>query len=314
MQIIANGRDYMPRVQRYGLAASLGTLGDRLTFSIPTDSTDPLPPEIDLGAAVRLAGDAKSLSYFDGIITSRRYTDTAREFTAYDFCYYLNKSQICIQFPKQRTDRAIAQLWNELGIKFTRLPPMQGVIEAITYIKTPSAILRTLLDFEQDVSGVEYFPVADGYGVIDILPVGYLRSGLTLTGISSPVMADSLDEMRNRIYYAIKSDDTVNVTAEAADEASIARYGQIAEYIIDSAEPIYTAAVAAQRLARKRVPLPTGELTALGDWTASVGSIIAVDDAVTGLKGDFIIDAVTHDVTDGLHLMTLGLSQRGGAV
>ena len=41
--------------------------------------------------------------------------------------------------------------------------------------------------------------------------------------------------------------------------------------------------------------------------------IIAVDDAVTGLRGNFIIDAVTHDVTDGLHLMTLGLSQRGGA-
>lgn len=313
MQMIANGRDYMPRISRYGLAASLGTLGDRLTFSIPTDPTDPDPPEIELGAAVRLSGDAKSLVYFDGIITARRHTDTAREYTAYDFCYYLNKSQICIQFPEQRTDRAIAQLWAALGIKYTRLPAMQGVLEAITYIKTPSAILGTLLDFERDISGVEYFPAADGYGTINILPVGYLRSGLTLSGISSPVMADSLDEMRNRIYYAIKSDDIVTLTAEAADEASIARYGQIAEYIVDSAEPIYTAAVADRRLARKRVPLPTGELTALGDWSASVGSVIAADDAVTGLRGDFIIDAVTHDVNDGLHLMTLGLSQRGGA-
>lgn len=312
MQLIVNGSDLMPRVSRYGLSSSLGTLGDRLTFAIPTDSTDRSPPGADLGAAVRLAGDARSLVYHDGIITARRYTDTSREFTAYDFCYYLNKSPICIQFPEQRVDRAIAQLWDELGIKYTRLPRMQGVIEAVTYIKTPSAILSTLLEFERDVSGVEYFAAANGYGKIDILPVGYLRTGLVLRAVSSPVMSDSLDAMRNRIYYAIKSDDTVNVTAEAADEASIAQYGQIAEYIIDSAEPIYTAQIAQQRLACKRIPLPTGELTVLGDWSATIGTVIAVDDPVTQLVGDFIIDAVTHDVHDDVHLMTLGLSKRGG--
>lgn len=310
MQMIVNHTNLMPYISRYGLSASLGTLGARVTFTMPTDSTASQPPSVALGDPVRLYDSEFYRTIFDGIVTARRYTDTTREITAYDFCYYLNKSQICMQFPEQRTDRAIAQMWDYLGIKRTNLPRMQGVISAVTYVKTPSEILRALLEFEQDVSGVEYFAVASGYGKIDIQPVGYYRTGIALEAVSSPVLSDSLDDVRNRIYYAIKSDDTVSVTAEAADEVSIARYGQIAEYIVDSAEPIYTATIAQNRLAQKRIPLQSGEITVLGNWQAQIGRTIAVEDKVTGLAGDYILDTVTHDVTDGLHLMTLGLAQR----
>ena len=314
MRIISNDIDYMPRAQRVGLTSSLGTLGSRMTFSCPTDPTDTAPPDLKLGDAVQLwDADAPSLTVFRGIITARKFTETAREFTAYDDCYYLNKSQICLQFPEQRTDRAIAQLWDYLGIRRINLPRMQGVIASVVYVKTPAEILRSLLEFEQDVSGVEYYAVHAGYGIIDIQPVGQYRTGITLQKLSAPVLSDSLDEVRNRIYYAIKDDSGISVSAEAADEASIARYGQIAEYIIDGAEPTYTSTIAEQRLARKRVPLQNGEITLPGDWRAEIGKIIAVEDAVTGLSGDYVIDAVSHDIYDGMHLMTLGLSQRGGA-
>ena len=73
-----------------------------------------------------------------------------------------------------------------------------------------------------------------------------------------------------------------------------------------------TATIAQNRLAQKRIPLQSGEITVLGNWRAEIGKTIAVNDSATGLSGDYIIDTVVHDVSDGLHLMTLGFTQRGG--
>ena len=318
LQLIVNGVDITPAATVLTLDSSLDVLGDCVKFAIPwSDLARYNIAPIGLGQTVQLNSGYSRV--FDGVVTSREHTETSRAYIAYDFCYYLNKSKIFIQFDAGvAVSEAIAKLWDTLGITRVNLPRMSTPVsvEKTTYFtETPSQILKKLLAIETNVTGIEYYAYASQYGRIDIEPVGYMETAVPdLRTMSAPRYKQTLDDMRNSVQVVVGNvnDLTDPLGGSIENGLSTRTYGTIREIInLDEDEAAFAEIIARMTLRRKAYPLDNGEVTVLGDWRALRGKRLNIQEPVTGFNNTFVIRAVTHSVNPAVppHTMTMTVEE-----
>lgn len=315
LTLAVNGIDITPAVTVLTLDSSLDTLGDCLKFAVPwSDLARYNIAPIGLGQQVRLTSGGTKV--FNGIVTSREHTETARAYTAYDFCYYLNKSNLFIQFDAGvPVSKAIAKMWDVLGVSRTNLPNMSTPvsIEKTTYFtETPARILRKLLAIETSVTGVEYYAYANGSGGIDIEPVGYYETQIPdLRTMSAPRYQQTLDDMRNSVQVVVGNvnDLTDPLGGAIEDGLSVRTYGMIREVIsLDEEESQFAEAIARKTLMRKHFPLDGGDVTVLGDWRVLRGRRLEIREPVVGFNNTFVVRSVTHIVDPAVPLHTMKMT------
>ncbi len=310
MRLIVNGNDITRAVISLELNSFLTTLGDTLEFDIPySDLIKYNIAEIQVGDKVELYDDHQ---IFRGLITAYNNDLSLRAYTAHDFCYYLNKSKIIMQFNEgDSISDAIKQLWDKVGVTYVNLPQMRGIIgeDDTFYKQTPAEILKTLLQKEEDVSGITYYAYNNGVGRrIDINEVGLYKVSFSVDteAISDPTKEANLDDVKNSyIYYDTETDEEA---ASYRDESSIKRYGLLQE-IIEGSDSDNAAEAVKNRTWMTRNLLPKGNITTIGNWYCLRGYKVTLKEKVTGLVGDYIIEGVTHHYDDTGHFMTLDLKQ-----
>ena len=294
LNFVIGGKQYYPLGVTYD--KSMSQLGAKVKASIPlSDKGENIT--VELGDLVKVYEDWHQ--YFWGTVTSIERTDRLLTLTAYDTCYYLNRSQKIMQFTGMTVSEALAALFKECGLFNHHCPDMPTLIDTVCYIQSPAQIAKKLIQAEIDANGGEYYLDSSSFNSVDIYRVGELSSDASLTAIISPTKEESIDDMRNRVSLIVSDGTGYSVTETASDERSITKYGLLHEYVKVSSDASGAVATAQNRLRSLSRILADGTITVKGNWAlTAVGKRIKITEPVSSLTGEYVITSVSHKLGD----------------
>lgn len=199
-----------------------------------TDSTDTLAMSLSFewiaegymlenGDKIIVTDDGERI--FNGIVTTISYEMNQRySVIAYDYAFYMNKSEITIQFINICADQAIQQLCNKVGVPIGSICSIKTTISKIYYGETPSYILKDILNAAYDETGKNYrFEMRNNALYVDdirTLKID-LSDELKYAEISGQ---KSIEDMKNSIVVMVQ-DDTNYIYCRTEDSESISKYG-----------------------------------------------------------------------------------------
>ena len=308
MDILIGGQSTSNWLTSIQLKRSLSSLGACLIFKMQNDDKY-RPPAPNVGDRVSLTDGG--VTRFAGKVTETTETPNIITVTAYDECYYLNKSKVTIQFADSiTTSEAIIALCEKIGVKISHLPLLQNPVNKLFYASAPSDIISDLLEEQESMFGGKYYLTSESASSIAIRQLGSLSAGVTLSAITDAARTVSLDGVKNRVTLLVKDGDNYTVSETASNVSSISQYGLLHEYIVTSLDADTAIAYAQNKLNELSTMLDEGEITILGDWRLTqAGSRLTVVEPITRLSGEYIIESVMHNVADGHHETTLSLKR-----
>lgn len=294
LNFVIGGKQYYPLEVRY--EKSMSQLGAKVQARFPLSDIGE-NVSVELGDLVKVYEDWHQ--YFWGTITSIERNGSELTLTAYDTCYFLNRSKKIMQFSGMTVSEALAALFKECGLFNHHCPDMPTLIDSICYVQSPAQIAKKLIQAEVDANGGEYYLESVSFNSVDIYKVGEFECGAKLTAIISPLKEVSLDDMRNRVSLLVSDGTGYSVTETASDEASIAKYGLLHEYVSISSDASAAVVTAQNRLKSLSRILADGSVTVRGDWAlTAVGQRISVTEPISGLTGEYVITSITHKLGD----------------
>lgn len=296
---------------------SIDTLGMQLDFSVAYSNERYFPKfSIDPGDIAVFKNETE---IFRGIVTSKSYAREEQTITAFDFCFYLNKSKVVKQFNSINASDAITQLCETLNIKVGGVDKMETLINHIYYDKTAAEIIEDILEQETAETGKKYIKEMQGDSfyifertskiitpqfkpAINIAPFdAWLAAG-------EPSRELSIEDMRNSILIVSGNEKSVRTIASAKDENSINKYGLLQEIeSVDEKNLNKAQNTADNKLKELNVVKETVSIELLGDDTARAGRVIYLEEETSGIKGKYIINSCSHTLSGGVHTMSLEL-------
>lgn len=283
------------------------TLGQTLSFEIPFDETGSLLPKpfIDPGDKVTLRYKSKII--FFGIVEDESRNGRAPiKYTCFDLAFYLNKSEITIQFRDQMAHTALEDICKRYDIK-CKITSIPVKIKQIYNGKIVSEVIKDILNIAEQKTGKKYRFEMQG----DTFVVFHWRDmhvKVNVQWISNPQRNRSIGNMRNKVQVVASDEKKIKTFAEAKDEGSIKKYGLLTKVeTIDEKEKAKAQQVANNLLKELNRIQETGSVALLGNYEARAGRLLTLNEPVTGLIGDYFITDAQHSISNGIHLMTLSL-------
>ncbi|MEG0259172.1 MAG: hypothetical protein RR595_05790 [Lysinibacillus sp.] len=285
---------------------SIDTLGTQLTFTLGY-GTD----VIWKGWEIALEGRIVTLFYnntivFTGIcVAIDRDGATPRKVTAFDYAFYLNKSDTIIQFKKIPASQALKKLLDKAKVQSSIVNITHQITH--TYRTNPAEILKDILSQATAATGIKYFFEMRGK-VLHIFTAISMGREYTNLDVISPKRSTSIEEMRNSILVVSNKEDSVKVEASAQDAKSISGYGLLQKvHEIDENEVAKAKNVANQQLKALNKVGETASLRLRGDINLRAARIIQVKEPVTGLIGSRLITNCANVIESGNHFVDLTL-------
>ncbi len=297
---------------------NVDTLGMQLDFSVGFSSERYFTKFIiECGDIVLLKNECE---IFRGIIINKNYNSMFEQsFTAFDFCFYLNKSKPIKQFNKINAAAAIKQLCDDSNIEIGSIPPMKVSVKHIYYDKSVSEIIEDILQQEMNETGKKYlkeirenkFYIFERYSQI---VTGMFKPAINIAefdiinAISNPNRTLSIEEMKNSILIISGGEKSVRVLGKAKDDISISKYGLLQEVeTIDEKDKSKAKNIAEKKLKELNKVAETASIELLGADNIRAGRVIFVKEDYTGLNGDYLIKSCSHTLSDGMHTMSVEL-------
>lgn len=308
--LTADGVNLSAVVTEITLEDATDTLGASLSFKIPWGDTLSYSGSVPtLGAQIALYEDGTSV--FAGVVTAEEIAEQSRSYTAHDFCWYLNKSKITVQFAAITVAQAIYATLDEVGVQVRVNPDMYAQVEETCYCEAPSTILSRLLERQSDNDGEEYHIYASKT-MENMLIVERLGSitppHMTLAEITSPQNSKSLEDVVNRVEYVTGDSSGYTHTGIYAENAdSVERYGMIQEIIIAGDEDKDAQTIVSTRVSRKSEPIPHVTVECAGNFSLRAGVKIPVYAPTVEASGDYIVERVRNEIREGEHRMSVTL-------
>jgi len=297
-----------------------------MEFDINWSDTKLLPVNpCDLGDVVILTKDGQEVNR-GVIVTEGRSGRGAMKYTVYDYAWYLGKSKSVYQFNKISASQAITKILNDFGMLIGSVPEMGTLIDEIYIEKSPAEIIDDIYKLHERASGKRY-NVEMRQGKIyfeemkDLVIKGTFKLAENVAAIdvlSNPLGADrtrTIESMRNRVKILIENDDKdktkpkYEVVATSQDENLIKKYGLLEEVfkidVEDAAKAREVSRILLQRLGKVH---ETNSIRLMGDIAFKAGRLFDVTEPITGMKGQFMITAVKHEVKNQIHTMQLELA------
>lgn len=296
------------------LSNSLDQLGASLTFSLPWSD------QAGKNIASPTLGDTISLvSYigingglvFSGVVTDVENQPDRRKITCHDFCWYLNKTKVTIQFSGVSVTEAIRALWDECGISVSRMAKIETIVSETCYCETPAGILNKLLTEAENDTGKRYYAYAEqgNRHVINVEQVGADKTHGVFTEIVSPTKKLSLDDVVNHaVYISGDSSGYYDTGVSAEDAESIAKYGRITDLIIAEEEDISAQKIVETRVRSKSTPKATATLEGAG-WFPRPGQRIDWSDSTVDASGEWVVEEMSVKWSGGEARLHVQLSE-----
>lgn len=290
-----------------GWSSNKDTLGQELTFEMPFDETGGYFPKdfINPGSKVILKYKSE-LIFFGTVIDEEANGRSPRNFKCLDLAFYLNKSKITIQFNNKPADKAIEELLKRFNVKCT-ITNIPVQIKKIYKAEVVSDILKDILSIAESQTGNKYrFEMRGDTLVVFNWRDIYLKTNVQWVG--NPIRKRSIENMRNSIEIIADSEKSSKIIASAKDSSNIKKYGLLQEsQTIDEKELSKAKNVANKLLKELNRIQESGSVSLLGNYNARAGRLITLNEPITGLSGDYFIISAQHTISNGIHLMDLGL-------
>lgn len=297
---------------------SIDTLGMQLDFNVVVSNDRYFPKfSVEVGDIVILRNE---FEIFRGIIVTKNFNGISEVgITAFDFCFYLNKSKIIKQFNSINASLAISQLCSEVNIKVGSIDSMRSLIKHIYYNKTIAEIIEDILEQETQETGKKYIKEMQG----DSFYI-FERTAKPITATFKPAIniepfdvtlaignlskTLSIEEMKNSIMIISGDEKSVRVLAIAKDEAGIQKYGLLQEVeSIDDKDKNKVQNIADNKLKELNKIKESLNITLLGDNRARAGRVLSLIEENTNINGKYLIKSCNHSISGGNHTMTLEL-------
>lgn len=291
-------------------------LGEEITFDIAFNDVTFFPKNpCDLGDVVIFKNGEKEITRAIIVDENKNGRDPV-SYTAFDYAFYLNKSSTFRQFKKMRADQCIRKIVNDFNVPIGNIIPINFNIDKIYIDETPSDIIKDVLDQARKKLGVKFL-MEMRQGKLYIEKQGDLTIKANfrhypvpgqydaMTAISNPSKTRSIVEMKNSIQI-VSSDDKLILTRD--DTPMINKYGRLQQVVkLDKDEKKSAAQIAQNELKNLSKVVEEASIELIGDDNVRAGRLIEVNEPITGLKGKYLINDVTHNIANGIHKMNLSL-------
>lgn len=301
---------------------SLAALGQQFSFTLlsnPYDSRTPSPCEI--GDKIRFIHNGEEV--FSGIIiTCDRNTYSRRSYVCFDYAFYLNKSEIYIQFNNVSVSDAIKQIAEQNNIPIGFICNISTMITKIYKQNTISDVIADLLDLATNDTGTKYklevrqdrLYIEEYTSLIlslSHIPANGLESFDPAKVIGSFSAKESVENMKNKIIVVSSSEKNQQVLADESDSSNISTFGRLQKIeTVDDKNESQARNIAKKKLAELNKIDRTYSVTLFGDNAVRAGRTLIFDSPEADIKGRFIVQAVTHEYsTDLQHFMSIDMTR-----
>lgn len=242
------------------------------------------------------------------------------EYVAYDYGWYLGKSNSVYQFNGVSAKQAITKILSDFGIPIGNILDAPTIITKIYIQKSPAEIMTDIIrQFERETGQKVYIELREGKIFIermkDAVVIGSFKLATNIGAnnvLDNPLQMErtrSIEGMKNQVKIILSKNDNYETIALAQDVNSGARYGLLEQtFKIDEEDAAKARQVAKILLDRLNRIHETNKITLMGDPTFKAGRMFDLLEPVTGAKGRYMISSCKHDVGSSLHTMDLVLT------
>lgn len=293
----------------YSLSDNVDSLGAEFQFKLMSNPLDVnyQGKELPIGTKVVFFHDGTKM--FAGVIVSySRNSLTEYSYKAFDYAFYLNKSEAQIQFNNINTSDAIRKLCSENGVPIGNVCDIPTVVNKIYQGNPISDIIKDLLKLAEAEQKTHYrLEVRDTALYIEPYKDLYVQ-GKFVDIIGDFNSSYSIEEMANRIVIVSSSEKNQQIVAEKSDASSVRTYGQITKIEkVDDKKMSQAAEVAANKLMDKNSVKRSFSVTLLGSDAVRAGRMVIFDQPEINLSGAFLVKNCTHNFDGNKHTMRLDL-------
>lgn len=312
-------RDITGYTSNYTRSDNIDALGQEFKFDLMCNPLDKYYKNTLLEIGGKIQFENNGIKVFTGIITDQsRSGVTGFSYTAYDFCYYLNKNEVMIQFNDVAASGAIQQICVKYNIKVGNICYIATNIKKIYNGLSVSDAIKDILKQAQDESGNKYRLEVRGNSlyiepysqlIIDAKykPAPNLNEfDVTLVpgGYSS---SKSIKDTKNNIVIISSNEESNQIYGQAADYDSQNKFGLLThvEKIQDkdSAKANQIAKTKLAELNQVKEEINLNDL--FGDDNIRSGRTLKFNQPNIDMVGDFLILNCTHKYAPNLHTMSL---------
>lgn len=305
-----------PLIGKLSRRSNKDELGEEISFDIAFNDASFFPKNpCDLGDVVILKNGNKEITRAI-IVDESKSGRNPVGYTAFDYAFHLNKSSSFYQFKKMRADQCIRKILQDFNIPIGKVITINFSVDKIYIEEAPSDIIKDILDQARKKLGTKFL-MEMRQGKLFIEKQGDLMIKASFrhypvpgqydatTVISSPSKTRSIVDMKNSIKI-VSTDDKLILTRD--DAPMINKYGRLQQVVkLDQDEKRSAAQVAQNELKELSKVVEEASVELIGDDSVRAGRLIEINEPITGLKGKYLINDVTHNIANGIHTMNLSL-------
>ena len=274
--------------------------------------------EIPIGSKVVLSNNGANI--FSGIIVSYdRNSFYTYSYKAYDYGFYLNKSEAMIQFNNISVSDAITRLCKENDIPVGSVTSITTNVSKIYNGDKISDIIKDLLKLGSDELGTKYrLEVRDNKLYIDkyedLVITAYYKPARNVGGFNpanypgSFNSVYSIEDMATRVLIVSSSEKNSTIRATAEDSGNIAKYGLLTKVeTLDDKNKSQAMNIAKTKLKELNKVKRSFKITLYGDDKVRSGRMLVFNQPDINLVGAFLVINCTHNYNGRSHTMDLDL-------
>lgn len=260
--------------------------------------------DIQLGQTICFY-DNNELIFQGQIIKLTRSNPSHYSVTCFDNAFYLNKTNVKIQFSNMDVKSAIEKLCSQNYIPCKVDCDIATKVTKIYNYESISSIIDDLLKQATNDTGLKYRREYN-YGSLYVNAMNNLKMIWQSKPLVSEFSYDSdLTNFANRVVVVSSSEKNTTVFAEAKNDDSIKLYGQYTHYEkVDDKNKATAQVIANQKLKELSRMVDSVSVTLLGDNYVRAGRILQFAQPAIGLEGDYLVHECEHSYTGVLHTMT----------
>ena len=281
----------------------LNTLSVEVSFSLLQNPLDKYNSKLNLSCGDKIQIKNKDKTIFSGVITQDSLDFS---YTANDVGWYLNESEMVIQFNGVPADKAITMLCSKAGIPLGEVPSMSTIITAVYLGETFASIFEDILEQVSTETGRTFLYRVEGGKLWlkdmpnDVLtlvhrPFDNIKEFNPTWALGQVSGSRSLSNLRNSIVLAKEENDTAYILATAENSESIATFGKLQKVLsVDDSMSGSTASIVKNALAQYNTLSGEYSVTMYGDDNVKSGRCVRFNSGAFGLAGVYRVQSVTH--------------------
>lgn len=303
----------------YSRSDNVDALGMDFKFNLVNSPYDvQMQAKLDLGGKVAFYNE-NSLVFF-GVLTDMSKSGLYQEsWTAYDYAFYLNKSEAFIQFNDIAANEAIKQLCESQSIPVGAICEMPTKVSKIYDTQSIADIIKDIIKKYTDETGNKIrLEVRENKLYLEkyenlILTATYKTATNEPSFDATKYPGDfsasySISDMKNKILVISSKEKHAQVEATEQDEDNIKSFGllQKIEKVQDK-EKAKASQIAKTKLKELNRIKTTRKVKLFGDDAIRAGRSLVFNQPTINLVGTFLIKNCTHTYSNNNHFMELDL-------